>query len=140
MSGVRLGALLLAAAAAAGCGKDTASTATSPTTTAPTTILFSGTLQPKATRFYSYTMTTAGTVSAMLASLEQGGAPKSNALQLGLGIPAGTGCAVDAPQDTTTSLVPQIKLEAGVGTYCVRISDTAGLPAPMNFTIRVIHP
>jgi hypothetical protein len=138
MNAARISALVIAIAAA-GCGH-TATTPTSATTTAPTTILFSGTLQPKATRFYSYTLTTAGTVTAMLASLEQGGAPKPNALELGLGIPAGTGCAVESAQSTTTSLVPQIREDASIGTYCVRISDTDGLPAPMNFTIRVIHP
>ena len=138
MTAIRLSAVLIALAAT-GCGKN-AVTPTSPTTTTPTTILFSGTLQPKATRFYSYTLTSAGTVTAMLASLEQGGTPKPNALELGLGIPAGTGCAVDSPSNTTTSLVPQIRLDAAVGTYCVRIADTDGLPAPMAFTIRVIHP
>ena len=139
MSAARISAILVALAAA-GCGKDAVTTPTSATTTTPTTILFVGTLQPKATRFYSYTLTTAGTVTAMLASLEQAGAPKPNALELGLGIPAGTGCAVESPSMTTTSLVPQLKQDAGIGTYCVRISDTNGLPAPMNFTIRVIHP
>jgi hypothetical protein len=139
MSAARISAILIAIAGAA-CGSDPVTTPTSATTTAPTTILFAGTLQPKATRFYSYTLTTAGTVSAMLASLEQNGAPQPNALELGLGIPAGTGCAVDAPSTTTTSLVPQIKLDASIGTYCVRIADTIGLPAPMNFTIRVVHP
>jgi hypothetical protein len=139
MSAVRISAILIAIAAA-GCGSDTATTPTSPTTATVTTILFAGTLQPKATRFYSYTVTAAGTVTAMLASLEQAGAPKSNALELGLGIPAGTGCAVESPSSTTTSLVPQIKQDAVIGTYCVRVADTIGLPAPMNFTIRVIHP
>jgi hypothetical protein len=135
----RLVTLLIALTAAACSGK-TPTSPTSTTTAASTTILFTGTLQPRATRFYSYTLTSAGTVTAMLASLEQAGTPKPNSLELGLGIPAGTGCGVDAPQDTSTSLVPQIKLDAGVGTYCVRISDTHGLPAPMDFTIRVIHP
>lgn len=139
MSVPRFSAILIAIAAA-GCGNNTVTTPTSATTTASTTILFAGTLQPKATRFYSYTLTTAGTVTAMLASLEQGGAPKPNALELGLGVPAGTGCAVESPSSTTTSLVPQIKQDAGIGTYCVRLSDTSGLPAPMDFTIRVIHP
>ena len=138
MSAIRTSALLIAITAA-GCSKD-AATPTSATTTAPTTILFSGTLQPKATRFYSYTLTSPGTVTAMLASLEQSGTPKPNALELGLGIPAGTGCAVDSPSTTTTSLIPQIRLDAAVGTYCVRLADTEGLPAPMDFTIRVIHP
>lgn len=139
MIATRVSAILVALAAA-GCGKDSVTTPTSATTTAPTPILFAGTLQPKATRFYSYTLTTAGTVTAMLASLEQNGVPRPNALEIGLGIPAGTGCAVQAAANTTTSLVPQLRQDVSIGTYCVRIADTDGLPAPMNFTIRVIHP
>ena len=124
---------------AAACGENVA-TPTSATTIEPVTILFSGTLQPRSSRFYSYSLTTAGTVSAMLASLERNGVPVTNALEVGLGIPAGTGCAVSAAASTTTALVPQLRQEASVGTYCVRIADLDGLPAAMNFTIRVIHP
>jgi hypothetical protein len=132
--------MLATAIAAAGCG-GTVATPTSPSTAAaPTTILFSGTLQPKDTRFYSYTLTTAGTVTAMLASLERNGSPVSNALEIGLGIPAGTGCAVSASQTAPSQLIPHLKQDFGAGTYCVRIADINGLPAPMNFTIRLIHP
>ena len=139
MSGLRM-AICVAALASTSCSGE-AESPTSPTTTSTaTTILFSGTLQPQSTRFYSYTTTSAGQVSAMLASLERNGVPMPNALELGLGIPAGTGCSVDNPQATTTALVPQIRRDTAVGTYCVRISDVDGLPAPMNFTIRVIHP
>jgi len=138
MSAIRLMALITVFAAI-GCS-DAAETLTSPTTTEPATILFSGTLQPRATRFYSYTLTTGGSVTAMLASLERGSTPMPNTLELGLGVPAGTGCAVVTSAKTTTSLVPQLRQDAAIGTYCVRISDTEGLPAAMNFTIRVIHP
>jgi hypothetical protein len=131
--------MIMTAIAAAGCSDDI-DTPTSPSTTEPTSVLFVGTLQPGSTRFYSYTMTAAGSVSAMLASLERGQTPMPNAVELGLGIPAGTGCAVQVAQTTRTSLVPQIKQDTAAGTYCVRISDTEGLPAAMNFTIRVIHP
>ena len=127
------------AIAISACGEKT-DTPTSATSTAPTTILFSGTLQPLGTRFYSYTMTTAGTVSAMLASLERGNTPATNMLELGLGIPAGTGCATSVASNTNTALIPQLSQDFGVGTYCVRISDKDGLPVPMNFTIRLVHP
>jgi hypothetical protein len=138
MIAIRL-ALLASVLSVASCGED-ADTLTSASTTEPTTILFAGILQPRGTRFYSYTVTTAGIVSAMLASLEQGHTPMTHPLELGIGIPAGTGCAVPSPTLTTTSLVPQIRQDSSIGTYCVRIADTAGLPGPMNFTIRVVHP
>jgi hypothetical protein len=121
------------------CSDDLA-TPTSPTVSAPVSILFSGTLQPRATRFYSYTLTTAGTVSALLASVERNGVPSPGALELGLGSPAGTGCAVTLSATVSTALIPQLRQDAGAGTYCVRVADTEGLPAPMTFTIRVIHP
>ena len=127
------------AIAGSACG-DTPELPTSASTTEPTTILFSGTLQPKSARFYSYSLTSAGSVSAMLASLERNGVPFGNAVELGLGIPAGTGCSVSVASPTTASLIPQLRQEASSGTYCVRIADVDGLPAPMNFTIRVVHP
>ncbi len=131
--------MLAAMVVMAGCGEKV-ETPTSATTATATTILFAGTLQPRATRFYSYTLTTAGTVTAMLASLERNGAPVGQALDLGLGVPAGTGCAVQVASSPPTPLVPQLRQDAATGTYCVRISDVEGLPAATAFTIRVVHP
>lgn len=139
MSAVRAMFAMAALLAVSACG-DRTETPTSATTIEPTTILFSGTLQPRGTRFYSYTMTTAGAVSAMLASLERGSTPMPHSLELGLGIPAGTGCATSVASITDTSLISQIRQEFGTGTYCVRISDTEGLPMAMTFTIRLVHP
>jgi len=139
MTALRLLIVVVGALAAAGCAEEL-ETPTSASSTDPVSILFNGTLQPRSTRFYSYTLTTAGQVSAMLASLEQGQTPMSNTIELGLGIPAGTGCAVQTPLAVRTSLIPQIKQEFGIGTYCVRIADTEGLPTAMRFTIRVVHP
>jgi len=131
-------ALMLASAA---CSDDI-ETPTSATTTeiGPATVLFSGTLQPRATRFYSYTVTTSGTVSALLASVERNGVPAANPLEIGIGSPAGTGCAVTISANVSASLVPQLRHDAVAGTYCVRVADTEGLSAPMTFTVRVIHP
>lgn len=139
MSAIRFAAFMVASLILVSCGEE-AETPTSATTNAPITILFSGTLQPMSTRFYSYTMTSAGTVSAMLASLERGSTPMPNSLELGLGIPAGTGCATSVASNTNTALTSQIRQDLGIGTYCVRISDKDGLPVAMNFTIRLVHP
>ncbi len=141
---MRLPIAMCGVLALCGCNKNSSptspTTTTAATATGPATILFSGTLEPKGTRFYSYSMTTAGTVTAMLASLERNGIPMTNVLQIGLGIPAGTGCAVSVAQNSGPLLIPQLRQDFGTGTYCVRISDVDGLPAPMTFTIRVIHP
>jgi len=134
---VSLGLVLVAVA----CSDDLETpTSASATATGPVTILFSGTLQPRASRFYSYTLTTAGSVSALLASVERNGAPVANPLEIGIGSPAGTGCAVTLSENVSASLIPQLRHDAAVGTYCVRIADTEGLSAPTTFTIRVIHP
>lgn len=140
MSAARI-LLFITALVTCGCG-DGAGNPTAPTTTSaePLTVLFSGTLQPRGTRFYSYTLSKAGTVSAMLASLERGPAPVTNSLQLAIGTPAGTGCSPSLVTVASPSLIPQLKQDFAAGTYCVRIDDTEGLPAPLNFTIRVVHP
>lgn len=115
-------------------------TSATETVTGPTTILFSGTLQPRTSRFYSYSVTAAGSVSALLASVERNSVPMADALEIGIGSPAGSGCAVTVSAHVSAALVPQLRHEAAAGTYCVRVADTRGLPAPMAFTIRVIHP
>lgn len=140
----RLAIAFCASLAVCGCNKSPSPTSPTSTTASavsgPASFLFSGTLEPRTTRFYSYSLTTGGTVSAMLASLELNGSPRSNALEIGLGVPAGTGCAVSVSQNSGALLIPQLRQDFGSGTYCVRISDIDGLPAPMNFTIRVVHP
>lgn len=129
-------ALMVAGAA---CSEEIG-TPTSATASGPTTILFSGTLQPLGSRFYSYSITTAGSVSALLASVERNGIPAPDALEIGIGSPAGTGCVVTVSAHVSAALIPQLRHDAAVGTYCVRVADTDGLSAPMTFTIRVIHP
>lgn len=135
-------ACLVALLTLTGCNKDTPTSpsTSSATTTTQATILFSGSLEPRTSRFYSYTLTTSGTVSALLASVERNGRPTSTPLELGIGVPAGTGCAALAVTYGGPTLVPQIKQDFSTGTYCVRISDVDGLPQPATFTIRVVHP
>lgn len=134
-----VGVVLMLVGAACSEDMETPTSATE-TATGPTTILFSGTLQPRTSRFYSYTLATAGSVSALLASVERSGVPVADALEIGIGSPAGIGCAVTMSAHVSASLVPQLRHEAAAGTYCVRVADTDGLSAPMTFTIRVIHP
>ncbi len=135
---------LCAVLAGAACGDDgmTPTSPTGSTAVAFTTKLFSGTLAPRSTRFYSYTVRTSGTVTAMLASVVAGGSvpATSNRLELGIGIPAGTGCAVSLAENTAVALVPQLSQTASPGIYCVRVSDTDGLPGPMTFAVRITHP
>jgi hypothetical protein len=134
-----VGVALMLAGAACSDDLETPTSATE-TDAGPAAVLFAGTLQPGATRFYSFTVATAGSLSALLASVERNGVPVADALEIGIGSPAGTGCAVTTSALVSASLVPQLRHEAAAGTYCVRVADTEGLAAPMSFTIRVIHP
>jgi hypothetical protein len=134
-----VGAALMLASAACSEELETPTSATT-TATGPVTVLFAGTLQPRAARFYSYTLSTSGTVSALLASVERNGLPAATPLEIGIGSPAGTGCALTMSAHVSASLVPQLRHDAAAGTYCVRIADTEGLSAPMTFTIRLTHP
>ncbi len=135
---------LLAVLASAACG-DEAATPTSPSsTTASATMveLFNGTLAVRGTRFYSYTVRNTGTVTAMFASLSPRrlGAPARHRLEFGIGIPAGTGCAVRMLVYAAPDLVPQLSEPASPGVHCVRIADVDGLPSPMEFSVRITHP
>jgi hypothetical protein len=134
-----VGVTLMLLGAACSDDLETPTSATE-TTAGPTAVLFAGTLQPGTSRFYSYTLVTAGSVSALLASVERNGVPVADALEIAIGSPAGTGCAVTMSALASASLVPQLRHEAAAGTYCVRVADAEGVAAPMSFTIRVIHP
>lgn len=133
--------LLAGALACAACGDSPTSPTDETATDTRQTEMFSGVIQVKGTKFYSYRVTTAGTVTAMFGSLTTGtGAATGHSIELGMGIPAGTGCALGQAVTVPPSLVPQLSHEAAAGIYCVSIADVEGLPASMNFAIRIVHP
>lgn len=124
----------------AACGEPSA-TPTSPSEVTVNTQLFSGVLPVSGSKFYSYSVTEGGTVSAMLASLSAGlGAAPASRVELGIGIPAGTGCRLLMSAVVSPALVPQLQLSQSQGIYCVSIADTGNLSSPMTFAIRIIHP
>lgn len=139
-----LAALTCAAAlAAAACSKDS-STTTSPTTTTATSSaeLFSGTLSPKGSTFYSFSVTNAGTVSVTLASLASSriGAALPSRLTVGLGVPSGFGCVTSSSVDTTPGLTAQLTASgAKDNIYCVNLSDPGTLSGDALFVIRIVH-
>lgn len=127
----------------AGCGDS--STTTSPSTTTTTTTsteLFTGTLAPKGSTFYSFTVANAGTVSVTLASTATAkiGPATSSRLTVGLGIPSGFGCAVSSSVDTTSGLAAQLSApNTPAGIVCVNLSDPGVLTADTLFVIRIVH-
>ena len=128
------------ALAGAGCGGNSA-TAPSTTTPSGSTENFRGSLVPQGSSFYSFTITTAQTVSISLASLTVNGiGPASTSIiRLGLGVPLGTDCSVNNSVDTSAGLTSQLTASVNPDVYCVKISDIGNLTGPMNFTIRIGH-
>jgi hypothetical protein len=122
------------------CGNDSSST-TAPTTTSPSTEVFSGTLAVQGSSFYSFTVVTSGTVSVTLASLvatPPGPALKS-VVGLGVGTPLETDCSVTNSVTAAPGLTAQLVSSLTPAVYCVRIYDLGNLPVPVNFSIRIVH-
>jgi hypothetical protein len=134
---------LLAGLAGAACG-DSNSTSPSSTTTTPveTTELFSGTLSPRGSSFYSFSVTSTGTVSVTLASTASAriGPAGSSRLTIAFGAPSGFGCATTTAVDTTPGLSAQLTNgNTAAGIYCINVSDPGQLAADTLFVIRIVH-
>lgn len=135
-------ALLALTLAAAGCGDDSSTTTSPSTTTTTSTEVFSGTLAPRGSSFYSFTVTNTGTVSITLASTATSriGPATSSRLSVGLGVPSGFGCAVSSSVDTTSGLTAQLSApNSPAGILCVNISDPGVLTTDTLFVIRIVH-
>ena len=127
---------------AAGCGDD--DSATAPTTTTPTvsTVTYTGTLDAGGSRFYSFTNTAAGSVTAFLASVTaaDGKLPLALPLEIGIGVPAGTGCATTTTQVVAPGLATQMTASLAAGVFCLRVADAGELRGPVSFAVRFSHP
>jgi hypothetical protein len=134
--------LVLASFAAAACG-DAADTPTSPSipemSVDRTSRLFSGTLPPRGSTFYSFTVAQDSGVFLTLASLTptSGRGTIDTAIDLGLGTPRGTGCAVAQTVAATADLAAQISAWRGAGVHCVSVSDPGRLAGTVAFAVRI---
>jgi hypothetical protein len=134
--------LLVAALASTACNKNSQSvTAPATSTSSGSTETFSGSLALQGSSFYSFTVTTAETVSVSLATLTPNslGPASTSVVRLGLGVPSGTGCSVNTSVDTAAGLTAQLTAPANPDVHCVSISDIGNLTDPMNFMIRIGH-
>jgi hypothetical protein len=135
----------LAAGAAmllSGCSEKM-TTPTSPSTdTTLRTGHFSGSLVAGGSRFYSLTVAQAGTISAMLASVTSPprGVALETSLGLGIGRPAGTGCALSTSTITGSALTTQLQESAIAGVYCVSVYDVGHLTGGVDFVVRFSYP
>lgn len=139
MRGRRLTALAtLAVMLTAGCGKSP----TSPTsaTASASNELFTGTLSPGGSAFYSFALNAAGTVAVTLASVTTGagGQVMSGLLGVALGTPSGFGCASIEGVDAAPGLVAQLTAARDPGIYCVKLSDSGSLASDGLFVVRVV--
>ena len=64
----------------------------------------------------------------------------TTALGIGVGIPAGTGCARSTSQTTVPGLAAQLTVTLNPGTYCAAVFDTGNLTAAVNFAMRIRYP
>lgn len=135
-----LGAWLLT-----GCGNDSAPTTPTPTTTTTVnppsvTEVWENSLAVGGTRFYSFTVGLNGTVNVTLERLTEGGADSTAQLNLGTGLPAGTGCNVAGTSAVSAGPEPQVSTTSAPGVYCARVSDPGNLALPASFRILIAHP
>ena len=143
ISRVAAACALAAALSGAACGSDSATT-TSPTTTAATssTEFFAGTLSPRGDAFYSFGVTSGGTVSITLASVAAAriGPAVTSRLTVGIGVPSGFGCSTTSTVDTAPGLSAQMTAAgAKDNIYCMKVSDPGVLSGDVLFVIRIVH-
>ena len=139
----RLLTIALLAAVMAACGDDTATSPTDTDTTATTTsVTYTGTIDVGGSRFYSFTNTAAGSVTAFLASVTAPDTrlPVSAPLEIGVGVPAATDCATTTAQIVSPSLASQMTVSLAAGVFCLRVADAGELKGPVTFAVRFIHP
>jgi len=109
-------------------------------TTTPTTVTetFAGTLTPNGAQTFSFSVQTAGTALATLATLS----PDSSTLVgLALGTWNGSACQLVIANDAATQGTTLIGTVSGAGTLCVRVYDAKGtLTSNEDFTVTVDHP
>lgn len=134
------GFVLLLALLTVACGSDTPTTPTTPNL--PSTELFSGTLPVQGSSFYSFTVAATGNVSITLASLVPvaPGPAVNTVMGLGVGTPSGTECSVTNSVTTAPGLTAQLVNSLTAATYCAKIYDLGALTAPVDFTVRIVHP
>jgi hypothetical protein len=142
------GVLLVAALAFSAC--DDKSTATSPSTTDTTTTttvaeptsteLFSGRVEVGGSTFYSFNVTTNGTVNVTLAAVGGATVPSTVWLGLGIGTPSGEDCTTSSTVNTAATGAVQLTGIYAAGVYCVRVWDIGNLAAVAAFNVTIAHP
>ncbi len=134
--------LILTAALGSACGSNIASPTSATSAPSATRDLFEGTLSADGTRFFSFTVSDAGTVQVTLVSLTIGasGPTIHAAMGLGVGIPNGADCEVTKAVTTAPGLVSQLTVPMAAGVACTRLFDVGNLTTTVTFAVRILHP
>ena len=107
---------------------------------ASTTEVWSSTLAVGASKFYSFSVPLAGTVSVQLKTLTQNGAPTAEMVTIGLGGPRATDCSVSGSVVASGADTVLLSGVQPTGIYCIRIWDNAQLTKPVAFSVNINHP
>ncbi len=135
------GAALATALLLAGCGSNSTTPTTATATSTESTEFYAGALDPRGSGFYSFTVTQSGSVRVTLTNLSTTRfAPLSNTLELGIGTPAGEGCAVTERVTAAPALNAHLVSTRSAGIHCVEVRDRGSLASQMSFIIRITHP
>lgn len=134
--------VLLAALAVAGCGNDIPTSPTTTTTGAGASIseAFAGTLAAGGFTFYSFTVSTNGTVNVTLTGVGGAVVPSTTWLGLGIGAPSGEDCVTTSAVNTQAGSTAQLTGTYSAGVYCARVWDIGNLAGPATFTATIAHP
>jgi hypothetical protein len=140
-------ALAGSAVAMAGCSDNASPTSPTDTTPAPTAAdpsideQFDGTLAVNGASFYSFEVTSYGTVTVTLQNVGGvTGVPESVWVGIGVGVPEGTDCSTTTSLNTQAGGGPHLSSVLAAGTYCARVYDIGNLAAATPFAVRISHP
>lgn len=138
----RLLAGIVAMAATTACGADSPTAPSTTSVPATTTVTFVTTVPVAGSRFYSFTVATEGTVTAMLASVASPttGAPLALPVEMSIGVPAGTDCVGGQSVTAEAALGVQLTSSLAAGVYCLRLADAGLLREPARVAARFTHP
>lgn len=109
----------------------------SPSTSTSTTDTFSGLLAQGGSTIFTFSVTTAGSVSVTLTSVSP---PTISPLGLGVGTANGATCTVtNSTSSATAGSGAQLTVNENPGSYCVKVSDLGNLTATSTISVSVAH-
>jgi len=137
-----LGLVLLTVVLSAACGNRIVPLGPSgnPNTVALTVESFIGVLPVEGSNFYSFTMTQDGPVSLTLLSLTENGEASAAAINIGIGVPQGTGCTLIDSRTAGVDVRPQFQNSYAAAVYCARVADTGNLTSEATFALNIAYP